>query len=387
MRNQSILEEFNQEILKSNKKVIESCPDDKKSRIFFLKDFIRTLVYCYLQGIKSLRLACRILNHKSCSLKLKAVAFSTLRDAFNRFDYEVFKKIFFSLALRLKTSHIPEVSLLKHITLVDGSVFPLSMHAHWAEFRKNKKAAKLHLAWNLNQMVVDDLLVTEAKGDEKKTLRKMIRSDHIYVLDRGYVSFDLFRFITEQKACFVCRGRKNLCYEVLKSNRIHFGTYGKLAEDCVIQFHNDPERILYRLVYFKQNGSRFYLLTNDFSLTVEEVVLLYASRWQVELVFKFIKRTLNGIHAYSESENGLYIQFYMIAIISLLMVYLKQSCQKKAGMVVEKVELDLFTDEIVTQFGERLKRHWKIGIHWLTVLRLNLNYPLTKKLIQELARL
>ncbi len=385
MRNQSIFQIFNQKILKFNQKIIRNSLSDKKSRVFFLVDFITTLSYCFLQGITSLRLACTTLFHGACGLKVKPVKFSTFRDAFNRFDYSTFKKMFFNLSMNLKLFHIPELSLLKHITLVDGSVLPLSLHAHWANFRKNKKAAKLHLAWNLNQMIAEDLVVTEAKGDEKKAFRKLIQPQHLYVLDRGYVSFELFDELAIKGAYFVCRGRKNLVYEVLDRSMERFGGYGKKALDCLIYFHNDPKKSLYRLVYFKENGTRFYLLSNDFSLKVEDIILLYAARWQIELVFKFIKRTLNGVHAYSESENGLYIQFYMMAILALLMLHLKQGCQKNTGIIPKKETLDLYPGKIVSRFGERLKTHWKIGTYWLTVFRLNLKNPLTKKIRRDLA--
>ena len=54
--------------------------------------------------------------------------------------------------------------------------------------------------------------------------------------------------------------------------------------------------------------------------------MLYAYRWQIELFFKFIKRTLNGIHLFSTSENGAQIHFLIVLITAILQIKLKQDC-------------------------------------------------------------
>jgi len=52
--------------------------------------------------------------------------------------------------------------------------------------------------------------------------------------------------------------------------------------------------------------------------------MLYAYRWQIELMFRFLNRTMNGIHLIKQSQQGVTIQFYMILIVVLLELYLKQ---------------------------------------------------------------
>jgi hypothetical protein len=50
------------------------------------------------------------------------------------------------------------------------------------------------------------------------------------------------------------------------------------------------------LVKFSVLQSDFIICTNRFDLTSLQIIMLYAYRWQIELLFKFLKRTLNGIH-------------------------------------------------------------------------------------------
>ncbi len=58
-----------------------------------------------------------------------------------------------------------------------------------------------------------------------------------------------------------------------------------------------------------------YLVTNRFDLTTYQVIMLYAYRWQIELFFRFIKRTLNCIHLFSHDCKGIQVQFYLYMIV------------------------------------------------------------------------
>ena len=43
--------------------------------------------------------------------------------------------------------------------------------------------------------------------------------------------------------------------------------------------------------------------------------MLYAYRWQVELFFRCIKRTLNALHLWNHEPDGVKIQFYIYLIV------------------------------------------------------------------------
>lgn len=74
--------------------------------------------------------------------------------------------------------------------------------------------------------------------------------------------------------------------------------------DQIISCDNDPYRHVSRLVRFCVGGSEFFLLTDRRDLITFQVMLLYAYRWQVELIFRFLKRTMNGIHLINHSQEG-----------------------------------------------------------------------------------
>ena len=140
-----------------------------------------------------------------------------------------------------------------------------------------------------------------------------------------------------------------------------------------------------------QFSCRTVLITNLFDLTTYEVVMLYAYRWQIELCFRFIKRTLKGIHLMSHQPDGIEIQFYLYMIGYLLLMAFKQKCEKISDAGEEDNKSDdasevdnekngfenfaksrsgrHYVRGLVSMLGEGLKKYWKIGLHWLKALQ------------------
>ena len=81
----------------------------------------------------------------------------------------------------------------------------------------------------------------------------------------------------------------------------------------------------WRVVRFLIGESEFVLFTNRWELSTWQIIVLYAYRWQIELYFLFVKRTMNnGLHLLTHSKNGLKIQFYLMLISALLLLHFKQ---------------------------------------------------------------
>ena len=119
--------------------------------------------------------------------------------------------------------------------------------------------------------------------------------------------------------------------------------------------------------------------------------MLYAYRWQIELFFRFIKRTLKNIHLLSHNSNGIQIQFYLYMIAYLLLLAFKQECEQISDehkviaecekmYTIDNIQNDshngvktntgrIYVRGLVSMLGEGLQKYWKIGIHWLTVLK------------------
>jgi IS4 transposase len=81
-------------------------------------------------------------------------------------------------------------------------------------------------------------------------------------------------------------------------------------------------------VRFTIQGKQFAICTNRTDLNTLQIIVCYAYRWQIELMFKFLKRTMHGLHLFNQSENGVKIQFYCLLTLALLQLRLKQCCKR-----------------------------------------------------------
>jgi len=73
-------------------------------------------------------------------------------------------------------------------------------------------------------------------------------------------------------------------------------------------------------------GAYVSLITDRFDLRTSEIIMLYAYRWQVELIFRFLKRTMNGLHLMCHHPLGIETQFTLYMISYLLLLHFKQKC-------------------------------------------------------------
>jgi len=409
---------------------------------FSFKSFFRLLSFYFISEFESINMLIDMLNKNliSSELNVDKVPYSTLSDAFERFSSNLFKAIFSSLLASINLKSIPELAALGTLYCVDGSLFPTLTCMIWAEYKKNSNAIKIHLCFELNRMIPVDIIVGSGNSSERKALIQMLKAGATYIADRGYAAFYVYHEILLAQAHFVIRVKSNIHKTVKKSMDVLLPEKMQLLfkdiTDEMIQYDNDPYGHIYRLVCFRVGKEIFNLLTDRLELTTLQIIILYAYRWQIELLFRFLKRTMKGIHLVKNISNGVTIQFYMMLIIAILQLKLKQDIliqteqnQKQSmdsnsntkdpiepAQSVEEKKSISYPDSIIKsepidgtnladresnhpsvtssclshpyQFfemiGEKLKKYWKIGIHWLTALRRILHFPYDARAIEIL---
>ncbi|HID62469.1 MAG TPA: IS4 family transposase [Anaerolineae bacterium] len=274
-------------------------------------------------------------------------------------------------------------------------------------FFTNHPALRLHLCFELNRMLAVQFIVGAGNSNEKDALRQMLEAGVTYIADRGYVCFQLLADIVAAQAHFVIRMKANLVYTVVETLPVelpevvqHLFTQ---VTDRRVRLTGAKGRPIYRPVTFCVGSERYLILTDRLDLTTFQVILLYAYRWQVEPIFRFLKRTMNGLHLISTSEQGVTIQFYALLIAALLQLCLKQRCvdayegtfrhpanpavetSPLPGLMVEPEKLaSARGSTFLATVGEKLHRYWKISIHWLVTLRNLLAQPFDQRAVHLL---
>ncbi len=366
--------------------------------------FTVNLLFGLLSGFKSISL---LITHIHTSpvaqaLDLVQASKSMYSEAFRRYSPRTYRALFYALLEKMHFLEIPEIRALGRFCCIDGSVFPALITMAWAVYQEKHNALKLHLAFELNRMIPTQFVSTAANASERKILRAMLEAGVTYIADRGYVSFQLFHDICAHHAHFIIRGTANLVIEMSETLPVEipaaWARFFTDIEDRKMRFPNDTHRHAYRLVSFVARGEYFTLITDRLDLRTSEIIMLYAYRWQVELIFRFLKRTMHGLHFMCQHPSGMEIQFTLYMIAYLLLLQFKQRCAPGAGEQKDNGALKpqggdeeaasassmpiphrslFYGCGLVSVLGERVRQYWKMGIHWLTTVRNSLLQPFT----------
>lgn len=396
----TIFETIIQPLIPLLKEEANQLKNDEQTYKLSLYYFTLSLIYIVINQVKSIRLFITEVKTKPELKKLDFVLASPsmYSEAFSRYKPQIFQRIFVRLLEIVEIKDIPEIKTLGRFMLVDGSLFPAFKTMEWAEYGSKYQALKMHLAYELNRMIPVKFISTAANDSERKALIAFLEVGVTYITDRGYLSFDIFQKITTHQAFFITRIRYNINAAIQTVLDVNIPESWNLflsnVMDTLVIFSGDKSKSTYRLISFDVGSERYRITTNRFDLKTSEVIMLYAYRWQVELFFRCIKRTLNALHLWNHEPDGVKIQFYIYLIVYVLLVSFKQtliknqenisqptlmvsSSSKKDLPLQKKGEARLPTCGLVSLLGSKLKKLWKISIHWLSCIKNLLLHPMT----------
>jgi len=84
--------------------------------------------------------------------------------------------------------------------------------------------------------------------------------------------------------------------------------------------------------YDKEKDKRLVFVTNNMELSASSVALLYKSRWQVELFFKWIKQNLRIKSCFGYTENAVRCQIWIAVSVYLLVAIIKRELQVERSL-------------------------------------------------------
>ncbi|MCK7577044.1 MAG: IS4 family transposase [Chromatiales bacterium] len=400
----TIFETIIQPLIPLLKEEANRLKNDEKTYKLSLYYFTLSLIYVVINQIKSMRLLITELKTKPDLKKLGFILASPsmYSEAFSRYKPEVFQRMLVRLLEVIDIKDIPEIKTLGRFILFDGSLFPAFKTMEWAKFSSKCQALKMHLAYELNRMIPVQFMSTDANYSERQALMALLEAGVTYITDRGYLAFDIFQQITAQQAFFITRIRSNIKATVRTALAVNLPESWNLflsdITDTLVIFSGDKSKQTYRLICFFVGGELYRITANRFDLKTSEIIMLYAYRWQVELFFRCIKRTLNALHLWNHEPDGIKIQFYIYLIVYVLLIDFKQtliqenenqtinrqtsidsSSSPKESPLQKKGNSRLPGYGLVSLLGSKLKKLWKFSIHWLTCIKNLLLHPMTNE--------
>ena len=173
----------------------------------------------------------------------------------------------------------------------------------------------------------DQVVLTNAVEHDRGQLEVLIDDKAcMYVFDRGYLDYERFDRMTDDRYFFVSRLRKNAVVRVLDT--FSLPTDSKVLSDEMVVIgttQNRAENMFRRLKLFDTKGNELTLITNRFDLDADEIAEIYRSRWAIELFFKWMKQHLSIKKFYGHSEQAVHNQIYIAMMVYCLNVLAKLS--------------------------------------------------------------
>ena len=319
---------------------------------------LRSLLFAQWAGLRSLREIVTGLNAHSRSfyhLNLRAPCRSTLADANAKRPAAVFRDIAAALLPIAAGALRREGEAL--IRLLDATPIPLRGEAFaWAQASARTRGLELHLLYDPRQRRPVWFALTSAKVDDVVAGRAIpLEAGATYVVDKGYTDYRWWSEIIAAGAFFVTRRKKNAHRRAICEHPA-LGD-GILADRRLKIGHRQPRggaprNPLYEtelreiLVARRDRAEPLHLLTNDFERPALEVARLYKERWEIELLFKWLKQNLKIRSFLGRSENAVRTQIYIALIAFMLLRILHhtaaRSFQDSTALLLTRIKLALF---------------------------------------------
>jgi hypothetical protein len=308
----------------------------------------------YRDGLRDIEACLRSLGGKLYHMGFHGrVARSTLADANDAHDWRIyadFAQVLIGIARPLYASDPIGVELDQSLYALDSTTIDLCLSLFpWARFRKHKAAVKMHTLLDLHGNIPTFISITDGKVHDVNILDEILpEAGAIYVMDRGYIDFERLYVFTLSSAFFVVRTKSNILLQRRYSHPVDKST-GVRSDHTVILSAFDSAKVypdaLRRVSYLDvETRKRFKFLTNNFALPALTIALIYKSRWQVELFFKWIKQHLRIKAFYGTGENAVKTQLWIAVSVYVLVAIVRKRLRLQVSLyqILQILSVTLF---------------------------------------------
>jgi len=281
---------------------------------------------------------------------------TSLSDRLSTIKPEFFEGIFGALVQRF--DKVFGETLSQNIVSFDSTILTLSSKL----LKVGTEIAKGHInqikfTVSFNQIPRTLSIHFNNNHSEEFLLRDAIKEfsfspDSIAVFDRGLYSRVVYKELGDSGIQFITRQKKGVKYKIVEKlndvSRLRTGDLSFETDSLVYlarkstRWYRHPFRLI--CARNRKTDEQIYFLTNNLDLSAKDVAAIYKKRWAIEVFFKFIKQELDAKHFHSRSENGIKVTFYMILILSLLLLVYKK-LNKMTGYKYVKFD---FREELET---------------------------------------
>ena len=275
---------------------------------------------------------------------------STLSDANARRPESIFEAVYGDLYATYKNELSSDSrkrqnpQWMKKLQIIDSTTITLFSNLIFKGIGRNPKSGKkkggikVHSNIHANEGVPSDIKFTSAATNDCFMLKPSnYKNGDILAFDRAYIDYEKFEELTKNEVIYVTKMKKKLVYTI-HDDTMYMNAEGKMMYRVQnvsftkkVKDGNDiihKARIIAYVDVKKTKAKLISLLTNDFSMEIEEIVDIYRQRWQIELLFKQLKQNFPLRYFYGESSNAIKIQIWTTLIANLLLMVIQKRIKR-----------------------------------------------------------
>jgi len=285
---------------------------------------------------------------------------STISDANNNRNHEVFEKIYFKLLDRYR-NNLPDSR--KRSRKNNLYIFDTTSIALFQEILKGsglsksdgrrKGGIKVHTLLHAGQDLPSMIRYSAAADVDSKFLKEVrLPKGSVIVFDKGYRHYLTYNRFTKQDITWVTRHRDHSVYTILEKYELNeYQTNQGVKGDWLIQLgHSHSKKatkVKCRMItYYDEAKNRdFVFISNNLKLAPLTIANYYQQRWQIETFFKRIKQNYPLQYFLGDNENAIKIQIWCALIADLLLKVIKRGTRSTMAFsnIVGLVRLHLMT--------------------------------------------
>jgi putative transposase len=342
--------------------IVDRFDGDAYDKSFTSWNHLVALIYAQLSHADSLRGLVTGFNANTnhhYHLGVDRLARSTLADANARRPAEVFAETFAMLARMADRQTRREGARM--VRLIDASPIPLGKICEWATWNGRIRGMKMHVVYDPNSDVPRCVEVTLATVNDVEIGRRVaLEAGATYVFDKGYCSFPWWTQVHVAKAFFVTRPKTNTRLRLTRRRfvRKSIGDGFRIIDDAEVRLASKGDSKLAiplrRIRVKRDDGATITLITNDLERSALDIAALYKSRWQIELLFRWIKQHLNIRKFLGFNDNAIRLQVFaaMIAYLLLRIAARISALKMPALRLAELTRQFLFSRRTIAQIDK-----------------------------------
>jgi putative transposase len=320
---------------------------DAYVKTFTCWDHLTLLIFaqfCAAASLRGLQASWNANSQHHYHLGTGEMARSTLADASKVRPVAIFTETFGLVAGLLDRQTRREGKEM--LRLIDSTPIPLGKLCNWAKWNGRIRGMKVHVLYDPKSDCPRILDITDANINDAEIGRTIvIEAGATYVFDKGYCHYGWWRAIHAENSFFVTRPKSNMGLTLVEKRSLEVteGDGFTILEDAEVRFSSKGDSKLpmkLRRITVKRHagGDTIKLLTNDMDRSAVEIAALYKGRWQIELLFRWIKQHLRIRKFLGNNDNAIRLQL-IAAMIAYALVRIAAKANRVAIPILRFLDL------------------------------------------------